>query len=166
MVKRNLVTLALIVCALTSCTWHPAHIERDTENGFISVSASDPVFACRLKNDLKQRLRTCGLQEGVRINLNVSLSQGNLAYHPDNYVMRTQVRAEVALTIQTPNSNPETYTFTEVTAYANNQNEGWLNAQSVDSGYERLLGRITDVITAELLQIQHLQTLCKPNDQR
>lgn len=139
----------LLFC--TQCTWQPAHNERASMGGSLSVKASDPVFACRLKNELLQRIAAMKVSDRTVIRAEVNLSQGDLAYHPTRYAMRSQVRASATLTVDRPNKPTHTASFTEVTAFTLDQNEGWTNTQGCDHAHERLLSRLADVIMQELV---------------
>lgn len=131
----------------------PAHDDRAVVDGTLSVKASDPVFACRLKNDLLQRMKAMKVSERTVVRVEVTLTQGDLAYHPAHYAMRSQVRAYVMLTVERPNKPTYAYSFSEVTAFALDQNEGWLNTQARDHAHERLLARVEDVLMLELVSL-------------
>lgn len=120
-------------------------------DGTLSVKASDPLFAYRLKNELLQRMAAMKMNERTVVRVDVNLNQGDLAYHPTLYAMRSQVRAATTLQVNCPDQPTHTASFTEVTAFELDQNEGWVNTQGRDHAYERLLARLCDVLMLELV---------------
>lgn len=138
---------------LSQCTWAPAYDDRGSMDGSLSVKSSDPVFACRLKNDLLQRMKAMKVSDRTVVRVDVALSQGDLAYHPSHYAMRSQVKAQVNLRVDRPDRPTYTQTFSEVTSFMLDQNEGWLNTQARDHANERLLARLADLLMQELVNL-------------
>ena len=149
----RIISPAVLLLICTQCAWQPVYNERAAIDGTLSVKSSDPVFGCRLKNELLQRIAAMKVRDRTIVKVDVNLTQGDLAYHPLRYAMRSQVKASVHLTIDRPNHSTHTASFSEVTAFALDPNEGWLNAQGRDHAYERLLARLGDVLMLELAKV-------------
>lgn len=150
---RRLGGFLLLLLMCTHCTWSPVHDDRQSMDGTLSVKASDPIFACRLKNELLQRMHAMKVNDRTIVRVDVQLTQGDLAYHPSLYAMRSQVRAAANLCVDRPHQPSHTASFTEVTAFELDQNEGWVNTQGRDHAYERLLARLCDVLMLELVKL-------------